>query len=321
MAFKFQDYYEILGVNRNCSKQQLTHAYRQLARKRHPDVNKDPGAEEQFKQLNEAYEVLKDPEKRKRYNTLGANWKAGQEFTPPPGFENAHFEFRTGTGGNGFDFRPSGQFSDFFQMLFGQSNNPRGRTAGPGVDIDEMLYQMDRDGGPTGTKPTTKQSTITISLEDAYLGTTRRITLEGPKGRSNLDVKIPPGTTAGSKIRLNNGANGHDIFLKVNIAPHPQFTLTGHDLTTELCIAPWEAALGAKVPIHTLDGHVTLTIPAGTDSDRRLRLGEMGLPRRKGNGRGDLFVRVKIVIPKILTAEEQILYEQLKGTSEFDPRQ
>lgn len=321
MAFKFQDYYKILGVNRNCSKQQLIRAYRQLARKYHPDVNKDPDAEEQFKQLNEAYEVLKDPEKRKRYDTLGTSWKSGQEFTPPPDFESTHFEFRSRTGEGGFNFRPGGQFSDFFQMLFNQNNNPRARAAGPSVDIDEMLHQRVREGRATGEKPTTKQSTITISLEDAYLGTKQRITLEGPKGKSNLDVKIPPGTTEGSKIRLSGGANGHDIFLKVHIAPHPRFTLTGYDLTTELRIAPWEAALGAKVPIHTLDGYVTLTIPAGTDSDQRMRLGEMGLPRRKGSGRGDLFIRVKIVVPKILIDEEQHLYEQLKETSDFDPRQ
>ncbi|MEE9212987.1 MAG: J domain-containing protein [Phycisphaeraceae bacterium] len=321
MAVKYQDYYETLGVKRGASQDEVQRAYRRLARKYHPDLNKkDPQAEQKFKQVGEAYEVLKDPDKRRRYDDLGANWKTGQEFRPPPGFENVHFEFRTSGGGPGFSFDPGGQFSDFFEMLFGQEAGSRvhgsGRASGQSHVTDEMFRRM--GSAAQAHPPAAQEAQITISLEDAYRGATRQITLQGPRGQTTLDVKIPAGTTHGSKIRLAGVANGQDLLLNIAIAPHRHFEVSGHDLTTVLHIAPWEAALGAQVPVHTLDGEVTLTVPPGTSSGSRLRLSNKGLPTR--GGRGDLFARVKIVTPKNLTNEERKLFEQLKETSKFNPR-
>ena len=327
MAVKFQDYYQTLGIDRAASQEQIQRAYRGLARKYHPDVNKGKDAEQKFKQIGEAYEVLKDPQKRKRYDTLGADWKAGQNFTPPPGFENIRFEFggapggagRRGRGG-GFSFTPGGQFSDFFEMLFSQGDNAG--KAGGGQMFDDLLNNMNT-GGPGGGRRTRRaapqEAAITIPLEAAYFGAVQQVTVQGPQGNRTLDVKVPPGATNGTKIRLKGqGAGGADLVLKIEIARHPQFQVDGHDLTTELKVTPWEAALGAKVSTPTLDGPVTLTVPPGTSSGSRLRLREKGL--RKKSGRGDMFARVRIVVPDKLSKKEKELLEQLAAESKFDPR-
>lgn len=329
MGVKFQDYYETLGVPRTATESEIKKAYRRLAQKHHPDVNKDPSAETKFKQINEAYEVLKDSEKRKRYDALGANWRAGQEFTPPPGWENMHFRFHQGGGGGpqGFDFQDlGGGFSDFFETLFGggfggrQSSSRRHRASAAGWDMPGE----DQEAG------------ITISLEDAYHGAKKSIALETaePDGRGaarrsvkQYDVRIPAGTAEGSRIRLaGQGTPGHgggrsgDLYLRVHIAPHPTFTVQGHDLHMTLKLTPWEAALGAKVQVPTLAGRLALTIPPRTQSGQHLRLRGKGLPLGGSRGCGDLIVVIQIAVPEQLTAKERELFEELARTSKFNPR-
>lgn len=311
MAIKFQDYYETLGVKRDSSADQLQRAYRRLARQYHPDVSKDPQAAEKFKQVNEAYDVLKDPQKRKRYDQLGSNWKAGQEFTPPPGFENFHFEFRDGPGsqpGDGGDFRfsPSG-FSDFFDIFFGSKGRSRGTDTGFG----------NRARGAAGTRPTTAQTQISITLEEALSGTTRQLRVhDSAQGTKTLDVKIPPGVADGSTIRLRD----RDVSLKVKISPHANYQLDDRDILTEVCVSPSEAALGTKVKIRTPMGQVQLTIPPGSQSGQKLRIRGKGLPAQARKLAGDFLARIKIVVPKTLGEQERRLYEQLRDQSTFDPR-
>jgi curved DNA-binding protein len=319
MSVKFQDYYEILGVGRDASEDDIKRAYRKLARKYHPDVNKDKGAEERFKQINEANEVLKDPEKRKLYDQLGSDWQAGQDFKPPPGWENTHFEFRTGPGAEAFAF--GGGFSDFFETLFG------GRMAGGG-----------RTSGRQGSwvmRGQDHEAEIEIDLESAYRGATRTLTLQGheidPQGQvrptvQNIQVKIPPGVTDGTRIRLTGkggegmgGGPPGDLYLKVRIEPHPRFSLDGHNLLAEVPVTPWEAALGATVQVATMDGTVNLKIPPNSQSGKKLKLRGKGLPKKTGE-RGDLIARLKIVIPKNLTAREKELFAEMAKDSSFNPR-
>jgi len=319
MSVKFQDYYEILGVGRDASEDQIKRAYRKLARKYHPDVNKDKGAEERFKQINEAHEVLKDPEKRKLYDQLGSNWQAGQDFKPPPGWENAHFEFRTGPGAEAFDF--GGGFSDFFETLFG------GRMGGgSGTSARQRSWVM---------RGQDHEAEMEIDLESAFHGATRTLTLQGheidPQGQvrptlKNIQVKIPPGVTDGTRIRLaGKGGEGMgggppgDLYLKVHIEPHPLFTTDGHNLQVEVLIAPWEAALGATVQVLTIDGTVNLKVPSGSQSGQKLRLRGKGLPK-KGGVRGDLIAQLKIVVPKDLTEREKELFAEMAKVSSFNPR-
>lgn len=352
MAVKYQDYYKVLGVARGASQEEIQRAYRKLARQYHPDVNKDPGAEAKFKEVSEAYEVLKDPQKRRRYDELGADWQAGQEFRPPPGWQDVKFEFegfapgsgrggpgsgRGGTGGSGGSggtgggFRmEGGNFSDFFDMLFG-----RGRSGFGGFDdFEDIARARGGEAGARHARPRTQrggdvEADIDITLHEAYHGGSREITLQDQHGHTKrLTVKIPAGTTDGSRIRLSGqgapgsgGAEAGDVLLSIRIAPDPRFTVEGHNLTTDVRITPWEAALGAKADIPTLDGELTLTIPPGAQSNQRLRLRGKGLPKRgKGGERGDLLARVLIAVPKELTQEERELFEKLKATSKFNPR-
>lgn len=327
MGVKFQDYYEILGVPRTATEAEIKRAYRRLAQKYHPDVNKDPGAEAKFKEINEAYEVLGDPEKRKRYDALGAGWKAGQDFTPPPGWENVRFEFRTGGRGSqeAFDFGSLGGFSDFFEMLFGQGFGSR------------FTADHHEDAGLFSANGEDQEAAITISLEEAYRGATKTIALETQtldrrgvphRALKQYDVRIPPGTTEGSRIRLagqgspgrGGGAPG-DLYLRVHIAPHPRFTVHGHNLHTTLNVAPWEAALGAKVHVPTLDETIAVNIPAGSQSGQQLRVRGKGLPLGKDGGYGDLIVTLRIVVPQRLSARERQLFEELAKTSSFNPRE
>ncbi len=303
MAVKYQDYYKTLGVERSASADQIKSAYRKLARQYHPDVNKADDAQEKFAQINEAYEVLSDPDKREKYDQLGADWKAGQEFRPPPGaggFEG--FDFNGGS----FRMHPGGAsgagMSDFFEALFGAMG---GRHA---HGFDEAPHRS-RAGAD-------QEAALTVTLEDAYHGGTRHLSLTGGDGQTrSFDVKIPKGVTSGKTIRLKGqggpGTPPGDLLLRVQIAPHPTFQLNGKDLTVDVPISPADAALGVKVDAPTLDGPVTLTVPPGASSGSRLRLGGKGMPDPRGQP-GDLYARIKINIPKSLTDPERELYEKLR---------
>jgi curved DNA-binding protein len=315
MAVAFRDYYEVLGVPRDASSEDIRRAYRKLAREYHPDVNKDPGAEDRFKEVSEAYEVLRDAEKREQYDRLGANWRAGQDVSDSPGFES----FRTGPGGFGsggaggfgdsrVEFGDAG-FSDFFEGLFG--NRTRTRTGG--------------GGGFDGfsTRGADQEATLELSLEEAAHGGRRRISLGA--GR-DYEVNIPAGVVDGQRIRLagegGRGAGGGqsgDLFLRVRLKPHPRFRVEGRDLYVDVRVAPWEAALGASVEVPTLTGSTQVKIPAGSSSGRKLRLKGKGLPSPRGKP-GDLYAIVKIVVPKKLAQPERELFEQLAEVSSFDPR-
>jgi curved DNA-binding protein len=322
MAVKYKDYYEILGVPRKASQDDIHKAYRKLARKYHPDINKTKGAEDRFKEIGEAYEVLKDPEKRKRYDTLGSGWQAGQDFTPPPGWD---FNDDTGRRTRGFNFdgfEESSGFSDFFDVLFG--------------DLLGGFRSGSRHSRPTRSlKGEDQEVEITIDLRDAYRGARKAIALEireqSPDGRvrrstRSFEVTIPKGTTEGQRLRLagqggkgTNGATAGDLFLKVHIAPNPKFTIKGRNLETVLPVTPWEAALGSKVEVPTLDGKASITLPAGIHSEKRIRLKGKGLSPKSGPP-GDLYAVVRITVPKELSSRERELFEKLAQTSSFNPR-
>jgi curved DNA-binding protein len=331
MSVKFKDYYEILGVPRTASAEDIKKAYRKLARKYHPDINKTSGAEARFKEVGEANEVLSDSKKRERYDQLGANWQAGQDFRPPPGYQNMNYEFRGAPGGGrGFNPQDMGGFSDFFESLFGQQfagGRPGGARSAMWEPEEEQ--QFPSSGGD-------QEVAITVTLEEAYHGATKSIRLQSnePDARGRIQtqtktyqVKIPAGITEGSRIRLaGQGSQGSgnrsagDLYMQVQIAPHPTFKVNGHDLEVEIPLTPWEAALGAKVTFPTLDGPAALTIAAGTESGQRLRLRGKGLRQGKGLEPGDLIVAVKIVVPKKMSAREKELFEELAKVSSFKPR-
>jgi curved DNA-binding protein len=308
---EYKDYYKILGVSRDASQEQIKSAYRKLARKYHPDVSKEPQAEQHFKEVNEANEVLKDAEKRAAYDALGSGWRAGQDFRPPPGGAG-------GTGGFGGGFRQEfnaedlDQFSDFFASLFGSGFRPeRPQARQRGMD---------------------QNTRIQITLEDAYRGATRQIRLSDsqwhPDGRvepasRTLNVRIPAGVTQGQQIRLAGqgatGAGGRgDLFLEVDFAPHPLYRAEGRDIHLNLPITPWEAALGATLSVPTLGGTVSLRIPPGSQSNQRLRLKGRGLP---GKAPGDAFVQLEIVNPPADHDQARQAYRQLaEQFKAFNPR-
>lgn len=314
---KYKDYYSILGVGRGASDDEIKKAYRQLARKYHPDVNKSRDAEEKFKEVTEAYEVIGDPDKRKRYDQFGSNWKQGEDFRPPPGWQSTTYS----TGGEEGAFG-GGDFSDFFEAFFGQAGGgARGRRG-----------HMFREEGAD------HEADIELSLEDVYHGVRREISLRTTDvddhgrvhhGTKQFSVTIPPGTTNGARIRLagQGGAGRHggaagDLFLRVHLRPHPLFSAKGHDLEADLRISPWEAALGAKVNVPLLDGkRAAMNLPAGTQSGTHLKLRGKGLPRGAGRESGDLVIRVMIVVPKHLTLREKELIEELGRISTFNPRE
>ncbi|HHW45168.1 DnaJ domain-containing protein [Desulfofundulus thermobenzoicus] len=325
MGVQFQDYYEILGVSRQATEKEIKAAYRKLARKYHPDLHtgKDKKeAEEKFKLINEAYEVLSDPEKRAKYDRLGANWRAGDNFEPPPDMGD-FFVYTSGGEGT-----PKSGFSDFFDILFGGA--PFGRVARTGF----------RTGPLRGEDV---EARLELTLEEAYRGGEKTIQISqreicpecggsGSRGRGfcpacagtgvregekTLAVKIPPGVHEGSRIRLKGqggeglaGGERGDLYLKVHILPHPVYTVQGSDLETSVILLPHQAVLGDKVTVPTLDGAVLMRVPAGTRSGSRLRLKGKGLPGKNGV-RGDLYVRVVIDIPAAPTEEEKDLYRRL----------
>jgi curved DNA-binding protein len=315
---EFKDYYQILGVERDADQDEIKRAYRKLARKFHPDVSKETDAEARFKELGEAYEVLKDPEKRTAYDHLGANWQNGQDFRPPPDWD-AGFEFS----GGGFTSADSAAYSDFFESLFGQAFADRGyQRAGQRAGAHQYRARGEDH-----------HARILIDLEDAIEGRTRPITLQVPevdeRGRvrtraHTLNVRIPKGLAAGQKIRLaGQGAPGigdapaGDLFLEVDFRPHPRYRVDGHDLLADLPIAPWEAALGAKVKVDTPAGTVQLTIPENSRSGQKLRLKGRGLA---GKNPGDLFMVLQIVVPPANNEETRDLYRKMADVTGFDPR-
>ena len=312
MAVAYQDYYAALGVPRDASEQDIRSAYRKLAREHHPDVNKDPDAEDRFKEISEAYEVLRDKDKRERYDRLGSNWKAGQDVSGARGARGYEEAFR---GGNGFsdvhvDFG-GGDFSDFFDSFFA-SQRPRGRGAGGRARANGFS----RRGGD-------QEATLELTLEEAAAGGKRRLSLGD--GRE-FEVDIPRGVRDGQRIRLaGQGETGSgagpagDLFLRVRVKRHPLFRVKGSDLYVDLPVSPWEAALGAEVPVRTLSGTARVRVPPHSSSGRRLRLRGEGLPS-VGGSPGDLHAVVMVRVPKRLNKEERELFEQLAALSKFDPR-
>ena len=303
---KYKDYYDMLGVTRSASDKEIKTAFRKLARKYHPDANKNnKSAEEKFKEINEAYEVLGDQEKRKRYDMLGNSFRAGSEFTPPPGFD-FNFDF-----GKGFAKTQETPFSDFFEMLFGEA------FKGHGSPFQETFTQ-------TYSRPQGKRRgedhfiEMRLSIEEAYKGTTRKLDINIPGQQSRrIEVKIPPSVRENSKIRMagqglpgRNGGLSGDLFLVVKIKSHPFFKIDGDDIHSEISISPSDAVLGVEIEVPTLDGPVKMVIPSGTQNDKVLRLRGKGLSR-KNNGRGDHFVKVKINVPTVISDDEKRLYQEL----------
>ena len=321
---EFRDYYKVLGVERGAAADQIKTAYRRLARKFHPDVSKEPNAEERFKEVQEAYEVLRDPEKRAAYDQLGSGWKSGEQFRPPPDWGSG-FEFsgrpgaaRAGGGRGRAAGGPAGEgfagqdFSDFFSSLFGG-----------GSPFAHSGVRSGRD----------HHARIEISLEEAFRGTTRTLELKRPELKSDgtvelhshtVRVSIPAGVAEGQLIRLAgqgepaSGAGGAgDLYLEVHIGPHRRFQLDGRDVTLTLAVAPWEAALGATITVPTLGGDVEVHVPAGSQSGQKLRLRGRGLP---GQPPGDQYVQLKVVLPPADSAKAKAVYEQMRSQLDFDPR-
>lgn len=313
MGVEYKDYYKLLGVERSAPRDDISKAYKKLARKYHPDLNPgDKNAEERFKEINEAYEVLKDDEKRRLYDQLGPNWQHGQQFQGAPGFENMRFDFG---GGRGFE---GGGFSDFFETLFGGGARARGQ-GGFGPDPFGNFSARQRRGRDV-------EAEFSLTLEEAYRGGRKAVTLREAGGSTKtLEVNIPSGVREGGRIRLAGqgdpgmgGGPAGDLYLKVRMAPHPQFTLDGDNVIYDLQLAPWEAALGATVRVPTLDGEVDVTVAPGACSGRKLRLRGKGLGT--GAARGDQYVRIGIRTPGEATPRERELWEELARTSAFRAR-
>lgn len=311
MSAQYKDYYKSLGLPRTATADDIKKSFRKLAREFHPDVAKDKKkAEEKFKEINEAYEVLSDTAKRKKYDELGASWKSGADFRPPPGHGGPRGggmdaeDFETRFGGTGF--------SDFFEQLFGAQ-----RRGGAGKF---------RQRNGFAERGQDVEGDILVTLQEAANGAIRAVTVQHGNRSETHQVRIPPGVTDGQKLRLpGRGADGSgggeagDLYLNVRLARHPDFELHGHDLIHELELAPWEAALGAEVSVPTLDGRVKLKIAPGTQGGQKLRVRHRGLPQRDGT-RGDLLVQVQIALPTKLSEAERKLWEQLARESKFHPR-
>jgi curved DNA-binding protein len=317
---EFKDYYATLGVAKDASQEEIQRAYRKLARKYHPDVNKEPGAEDTFKDLGEAYEVLKDPEKRAKYDRYGSAWKAAQQSggTPPPGYEDIWFDFNREPeeAFSGF----SG-FSSFFEQLFGSGTRRGGTRGGRGAGTPGGTWEWTLPGAD-------QEARLVLTLEEAAHGGEREISLTEPETGQTKSflVKIPAGVRPGQRIRLakqggkgTGGAPAGDLYLLVELAPHARFRLDGKDLYTTLSVSPWEAALGTQVRLQTLKGMVNVRVPAGSSSGRKIRLKGKGLPDSR-SGPGDLYAELRIVVPQSLTDQERRLFEELAEASQFRPR-
>lgn len=345
---KYKDYYEILGVKREATEAEIKSAYRKLARKYHPDVNKTKEAEQKFKEINEAYEVLGDKEKRQRYDSLGANWQGGADFTPPPGYENFNFNFNQ-DGAQGFtqsmNFGDLGGFSDFFSSLFGDmmsgastqrtsSRSSRGRSRASNMGFDEEMYSQPapkkEDLDITRTVNVTAKDIFNGNLSVRFKVMDRCNSCPPDKSycsfcggtgirseEKNVHVKLPKEVKEGQKIRLRGegktGTRGNkgDLYLIINIKDS-EYTVDGTNLTKEVELTPSQAVLGTKADIKTLHGAISIKIPAGMNSGKTLRLRDLGLPKKEG-GYGDLNVKAKIVIPKNLTEKQIALYKELSA--------
>jgi curved DNA-binding protein len=342
MSVQYKDYYAVLGVPRTASDAEIKKAFRKLAREYHPDVAKDKKrAEEKFKEVNEAYEVLGDPAKRQRYDQLGANWKSGAEFRPPPGWGGAR---RSNAGGADFEFNFGGTgFSDFFEQLFGAR---RGAAGGPS-------FSSGADESDFAARGADLESDLMVTLEEALQGSVRTVNVRhaveceacsgtgrrgqrpcgvcGGAGRvhksETYQVKVPAGVTPGQRLRLAGrgeaGARGGlagDLYLRVRFAGHPDFEVEAHNLIYEAALAPWEAVLGTNIPVPTLEGRVNIKVPPGTQNGQKLRVRGRGLPQRTG-GRGDLLVVAQVTVPTQVTDAERKLWERLAEASRFNPRE
>jgi curved DNA-binding protein len=292
---QYRDYYEILGVTRGADAEEVKRAYRKLARKFHPDVSKEKNAEEKFKEVQEAYEVLRDSDKRAAYDQLGRDFRNGQQFRPPPDWSQ-----RFGNSG-GQRFSDLNGFSDFFSSLFGGA----GAGAGAGVGGGNFA-QNDSDAGH-----------LDVTVEEAFAGTKRRVTLNEHGRQRQVDVQIPAGVTESQPLRIPSIGGRTSLIFLIRLRPHHLYEVVGKDVQIELPLAPWEAALGAKVAVPTLGGTVELTVPAGAQSGQKLRLRGRGLP---GNPAGDQMVTIKLVTPSAQSAAEKEAYERMKRDFKFDPR-
>jgi curved DNA-binding protein len=282
---QYKDYYEILGVGRAADAEEVKRAYRKMARKFHPDVSKERNAEEKFKEVQEAYEVLRDPEKRAAYDQLGRDYRTGQQFRPPPDWAQ-----RFGQQG-GQRFNDINGFSDFFSTLFG--------------------------GAAGAAQSEAEAGQLEVTVEEAFAGTRRRVTLN-ENGRSrSVDLQIPPGVTEGQSLRIPGIGGRPSLTFRIKLQPHPLFSLSGKDVQIELPLAPWEAALGARVAVPTLGGRVELTIPPGAQSGQKLRLRGRGFP---GTPTGDQFVSIKLVTPAAQTKQAIEAYERMRSEFNFNPR-
>src|SRR3990167_3890757 len=310
---QYKDYYSILGVDIKASQDDIKHAYRRLARKYHPDVSKEANAEEQFKNVQEAYEVLKDPEKRTAYDQLGSQWKAGQEFRPPPDWQQAHTRFYTGDE-NGFAEGDWGGFSDFFTNLFG----------GSGARQDFRGFKQ---------RGSDQHAKIQISLEEAFHGAGKTFQMQIPEVDSSgrvhtalrtIKVNIPAGVTSGQQLRLSGqggpgmGGPAGDLYLEIDIQTHPRFSLQNKDVFLTLPITPWEAALGAHIKVPTLGGAVDLKLTAGSQAGQKLRLKGRGMPGKPIAG--DQYIILKIETPPAKTDEQRQLYQNMAQMMPFNPR-
>jgi len=324
MPVQYKDYYESLGVSRGAGDADIKKAFRKLAREFHPDVAKDKKrAEEKFKEINEAYEVLSDPAKRKKYDELGANWKSGSEFRPPPGWGDATGarEFRgRGAGGEEFEFHFGGTgFSDFFEQVFGAQR----RGGGPGFG--------GRGGFAEEDEPTERgrdvEGDLLVTLDEVLHGSVRPVSVRHQSRTETHQVKIPAGVIEGQRLRVagrgesgSGGGAAGDLLLRVRLAKHPDFEVAEHNLIYEAGLAPWEAVLGASISVPTLSGRVNIKIPPGTPSGQKLRVRGRGLPLPVG-GHGDLIVVTRIEVPQKISEAERKLWEQLAGESDFNPRE
>jgi curved DNA-binding protein len=340
---EFKDYYAVLGVERDAAQDEIKRAYRKLARKYHPDVSQEADADARFKELGEAYEVLKDPEKRLAYDRIGQGQRAGEDFRPPPDWDTG-FEFRGGgytqpgysRGGyseEGYSQEDSAAFSDFFESLFGQRRGARsGGFQSSGFESSGFGQGAFGGAGHSG-RGEDHHAKVSIALEDAYSGATRTLTLQSgeigaddrlrPRQRT-LKVRIPKGVKQGQRIRLAGqgepgprGGSAGDLYLEIEFDPHQRYRVEGRDVTLTLPVAPWEAALGTTITVPLPEGSVELKIPPGSQSGRRLRLKGRGIP---GEPPGDCFVALEVVLPAATSDEIKAAYRQLAAVADFNPR-
>ncbi len=334
MPVEFKDYYKVLGVSRSASGDEIKKAFRKLAREFHPDVAKDKKrAEEKFKDINEAYEVLSNPENRKKYDELGANWKHGGGFQPPPGWQQQSWGGSRGGGTEGFEFHFGGTgFSDFFEQFFG-----RGHGFGDFAGSTQQGFRGRGEpfaGQAYAERGSDIEGDILVTLDEALRGSIRSVSVRrtNPQSRqtetNTYKVRIPAGVHDGQRIRLTGkgdpgrtGGAAGDLYLRVRFAAHPEFRVSGADLHHDLDLAPWEAVLGATVQVPVLNGTVSLRIPPGTENGQQLRLRGRGLPSGASGERGNLYVTIFVQVPTQVSSEERTLWEALAQKSEFKPRE